>query len=44
MLIFALHRYGRRLGLDAIILARAARGPTGSAATGLSGRWLNALT
>jgi hypothetical protein len=22
MLIFALHRYGRRLGLDAIILAR----------------------
>jgi len=44
MVIFALHRYGRRLGLDAFILARAARGPTGSAATGLSGRWLNALT
>ena len=44
MLIFALHRYGRRLGLDAIILARATGGATGSAATGLSGRWLNALT
>jgi uncharacterized membrane protein YphA (DoxX/SURF4 family) len=44
MLIFALHRYGRRLGLDAIILARAAGGAPGSAATGLSGRWLNALT
>lgn len=44
MLIFALHRYGRRLGLDAIILARAPSGPAGSAATGVSGRWLNALT
>jgi uncharacterized membrane protein YphA (DoxX/SURF4 family) len=44
MVIFALHRYGRSLGLDAIILGRAASGRTGSAVAGLSGRWLNVLT
>jgi hypothetical protein len=44
MVIFALHRYGRSLGLDAIILERTAsrrkRGDLG----GLPDRWLNVLT
>jgi hypothetical protein len=44
MVIFAVHRYGRSLGLDAIILERAAarraKGVTGDS----SDRWVNALT
>jgi uncharacterized membrane protein YphA (DoxX/SURF4 family) len=42
MVIFTLHRYGRSLGLDAIIVERAARKPAGGG--GLSDRLLNALT
>jgi hypothetical protein len=43
MVIFALHRYGRSLGLDAIIRERtASRQKTPAAAT--SDGWLNALT
>ena len=41
MVIFALHRYGRRLGLDAIIVERRASGRMGGA---LSARWLDRLT
>jgi len=42
MVSFTLHGYGRRLGLDAIILERtAARRTSGG---GLSDRWLNVLT
>ena len=42
MVIFTLHRYGRSLGLDAIILERtAARRTSGG---GLSDRWLDVLT
>jgi uncharacterized membrane protein YphA (DoxX/SURF4 family) len=41
MVIFALHRYGRSLGLDAILRERAARQ---MAAAVPSGGWLNALT
>jgi uncharacterized membrane protein YphA (DoxX/SURF4 family) len=44
MVIFTLHRYGRSLGLDAIILERAASGRASSAGARLSGRWLNMLT
>ena len=44
MVIFALHRYGRSLGLDAIILERTARRRASGAAGGLSDRWLNLLT
>jgi hypothetical protein len=44
MVTFAVHRYGRRLGLDAIILERvAARRGKGLAASP-SDRWVNALT
>jgi uncharacterized membrane protein YphA (DoxX/SURF4 family) len=42
MVIFTLHRYGRSLGLDAIILERAATRRPGSG--GLSDRWLDLLT
>ena len=43
--IFArLHRYGRSLGVDAIILERAANGRVGRAAAGLPDRWVNVLT
>jgi uncharacterized membrane protein YphA (DoxX/SURF4 family) len=42
MVIFALHRYGRSLGLDAIVRERAAGRQMRAA--DLSGRWLNALT
>jgi len=42
--IFTLHRFGRSLGLDAIIRERAASERTSSAGARLSGRWLNALT
>jgi uncharacterized membrane protein YphA (DoxX/SURF4 family) len=42
MVIFALHRYGRSLGLDAIVRERAASRQMRAA--DLSGRWLNALT
>lgn len=44
MVIFALHRYGRSLGLDAIILERAASGRAGKFAAALPARWLNVLT
>jgi uncharacterized membrane protein YphA (DoxX/SURF4 family) len=43
MVIFALHRYGRSLGVDALIVERTARRPT-SGGAGLSDRWLNVLT
>jgi len=42
--IFALHRYGRSLGLDAIILERAASRRLSSAGASPSARWLNVLT
>jgi len=41
MVIFALHRYGRRLGLDAIIVERRASGRMSGV---LSARWLDRLT
>jgi uncharacterized membrane protein YphA (DoxX/SURF4 family) len=41
MVIFAVHRYGRSLGLDALLLERTARGPASS--TRLHGRWLEQL-
>lgn len=44
MVIFALHRYGRSLGLDAIVLERTASRRSGGAAGAKSARWLNALT
>jgi hypothetical protein len=44
MVIFALHRYGRSLGLDAIILERTARGRTTDGGARLSARWLDVLT
>jgi uncharacterized membrane protein YphA (DoxX/SURF4 family) len=44
MVIFALHRYGRSLGLDAIILERTASRRTGQAGAAPSARWLNLLT
>jgi hypothetical protein len=44
MMIFALHRYGRSLGLDAIILERTASQHVKSASGGRSDRWLNLLT
>jgi hypothetical protein len=43
MVIFAVHRYGRSLGVDAIILERTAKRPL-SPGAGLSDRWVNALT
>ena len=44
MVIFTLHRYGRSLGLDAIIVERTARRRASGATGGLSDRWLNLLT
>jgi hypothetical protein len=44
MVIFTLHRYGRSLGLDALILARAPVARANGAATGAPGDWLRALT
>jgi uncharacterized membrane protein YphA (DoxX/SURF4 family) len=44
MVIFTLHRYGRSLGLDAIILERTARQRARGGTGGLSDRWLNILT
>jgi uncharacterized membrane protein YphA (DoxX/SURF4 family) len=44
MVIFALHRYGRSLGLDALILERAASQRIKSNSAVVSDRWLNALT
>src|SRR6201982_105050 len=43
MVIFALHRYGRSLGLDAILLQRAASRRNGGGGDGRSDRWLNVL-
>ena len=42
--IFTLHRYGRSLGLDAIIVERTASRRVSGGAGGMSGRWLNVLT
>jgi uncharacterized membrane protein YphA (DoxX/SURF4 family) len=42
MVIFTLHQYGRRLGLDALIVERTASRRTSGG--GLSDRWLNVLT
>jgi uncharacterized membrane protein YphA (DoxX/SURF4 family) len=44
--IFTLHRYGRSLGLDAIIVERTAsrRVSGGGGGGGMSSRWLNVLT
>jgi hypothetical protein len=44
MVIFAVHRYGRSLGLDAILLERAARPRAPGAAARPFDRWLNILT
>ena len=44
MVIFALHRYGRSLGLDAIILERTASGRAGKLGAALPARWLDVLT
>jgi hypothetical protein len=44
MVIFALHRYGRSLGLDAIIRERTASQRMQAASGALSDRWLDALT
>jgi len=44
MVIFTLHRYGRSLGLDAMIVERTARRRASGATGGLSDRWLNLLT
>jgi hypothetical protein len=44
MVVFALHRYGRSLGLDAIILERTASRRTRGDLRGLPDRWLNVLT
>ena len=44
MVIFTLHRYGRSLGLDALILARMPAARTNGAAAGGSRDWLRALT
>jgi uncharacterized membrane protein YphA (DoxX/SURF4 family) len=42
--IFTLHRYGRSLGLDAIIVERTASPRVSGAGGGMSSRWLNVLT
>jgi uncharacterized membrane protein YphA (DoxX/SURF4 family) len=44
MVIFALHRYGRSLGLDALMLERAASNRTRGLGTARSERWLDVLT
>jgi uncharacterized membrane protein YphA (DoxX/SURF4 family) len=44
MVIFAVHRYGRSLGLDAIVLELPASRRTGDIRGAKSARWLNALT
>ena len=44
MVIFALHRYGRSLGLDALILERTASRRVRGGSGGLSDRWLNVLS
>ena len=44
MVIFALHRFGRSLGLDAIIRERAASQRMKAGSGALSDRWLDALT
>jgi hypothetical protein len=44
MVIFALHRYGRSLGLDAIIRERTASQRMKAGSGVLSDRWLDALT
>jgi hypothetical protein len=42
--IFTLHRYGRSLGLDVIIVERNASRRVSGGGGGMSGRWLNVLT
>jgi hypothetical protein len=44
MVIFAVHRYGRSVGLDAILLERAASRRARGVAARPSDRWLDALT
>jgi hypothetical protein len=44
MVVFALNRYGRRLGVDALIHERASGRRTSPAAEGLTDRWVNVLT
>jgi uncharacterized membrane protein YphA (DoxX/SURF4 family) len=44
MVIFTLHRYGRSLGLDALILARMPAARANGAAAGGSRDWLRTLT
>jgi uncharacterized membrane protein YphA (DoxX/SURF4 family) len=44
MVIFALHRYGRSLGLDAIIRERAASQRIKAGSATVSDRWVNVLT
>jgi len=44
MVIFALHRYGRSLGLDAIIRERTANLRTKTGSGALADRWVNVLT
>ena len=44
MVIFALHRYGRSLGIDALMLERTARRRTAEVGGARSDRWLDALT
>jgi uncharacterized membrane protein YphA (DoxX/SURF4 family) len=44
MVIFALHRYGRSLGVDAIILERRANQRMRAGAGATSDRWVDVLT
>jgi len=44
MVIFTIHRYGRSLGLDAIIVERTASRLRSGAGAGSSTRWLNLVT
>jgi uncharacterized membrane protein YphA (DoxX/SURF4 family) len=44
MVIFAVHRYGRSLGLDAILIERAAANRLSGPGGGRSGRWLEVVS
>jgi uncharacterized membrane protein YphA (DoxX/SURF4 family) len=44
MVVFALHRYGRSLGVDAILRERASSRRVSSAQAGLPNRWVNVFT
>jgi hypothetical protein len=43
MVIFTLHRYGKSLGLDAIIMERTASRQQSGTGAGVADRWLNVL-